>query len=96
MPAARPVAKVLVCVLLSLLIAIQALEPREKAIRLDPSSYQLATAAVPASLCQPTMLAMPWLRSVQTQVLEEQSVLVTKPLASAGGESSELLKEKPE
>ncbi len=60
-----------------LLIATQAWLPRLKAMALLPLSHQLATAWPLAALCQPTMLAMPWLRSVQVQVLLEQLTSVT-------------------
>src|SRR5579871_6274364 len=94
-PSGRPVVKVRVCADDSLSRAIHASGPRENAIRFVPSVYQLATGSLPASarLCQATMFATPVIRSVQYQPLL-QFVLVTYPLASAGGESLVLFQVK--
>src|SRR4029079_15066409 len=87
LPRGRPVAKVCVWAVVSLLMLIQARLPRLNESRLTPSSYQLATGALPAVLCQPTRLATPVIRSVHSQPAP-QVVSVTKPSGVAGGESS--------
>ena len=69
-------------------VLIQPLLPRLKAIRFARSSHQFAIGAAPTKLCQLTMLATAWSRSMQIQVglAPEQSVFVICPSGVDGGD----------
>src|SRR2546430_1481781 len=87
-PRGSPVVNERVWAVGPLLIVIQPLLPRLKAIRFARSSHQFAIGAAPTELCQLTMLATPWSRSMQIQVglAPEQSAFVTSPSVVDGGD----------
>src|ERR1039457_5671209 len=89
-PAGSPVLNVSVTGELSALMATHALEPPLNAMALLPSVHQVATAAGPAALCQPTMPAIASQRCSHSQLpVPQAGVAMALPPALGGPRSEE-------